>query len=100
VWVAVQSVEGTSHAEARDLFVHLCPCRRARDRHGDRACECRRCDAKAACTKGGQAEAKAQMKQFMKDAKIKTCNQCHAKLAPNYDLKDDAYDQFKKAGGK
>jgi len=29
-----------------------------------------------------------------------SCNQCHSKLAPSYDLKTDAYDQFKKAGGK
>ena len=35
-----------------------------------------------------------------KDAKIKSCNQCHAKLAPKYELKADAVDQFKKAGGK
>jgi hypothetical protein len=55
---------------------------------------------KNACTKGGQAEAKVQMKTFMKSANIKTCNACHSKLAPSYDLKDDAYDQFKKAGGK
>lgn len=55
---------------------------------------------KSACTKGGQPEAKAQMKTFMKSANIKTCNACHSKLAPSYDLKDDAYDQFKKAGGK
>jgi hypothetical protein len=55
---------------------------------------------KAACTKGGQPAAKDAMKKFMKDAKIKTCNACHAKLAPKYELKKDAYDQFKKAGGK
>ena len=40
------------------------------------------------------------MKKFMKDAKIKTCNQCHTKLAPTYELKPDAVEQFKKAGGK
>jgi hypothetical protein len=55
---------------------------------------------KNACTQGGQPAAKDAMKKFMKDAKIKTCNQCHSKLAPNYDMKDDAVDQFKKAGGK
>ena len=55
---------------------------------------------KNACAAGGQKAAKDAMKKFMKDAKIKSCNQCHAKLAPTYDLKPDAYDQFKKAGGK
>src|SRR4051812_47283555 len=56
--------------------------------------------AKDACTKGGQPAAKDAMKKFMKDAKIKSCNQCHAKLAPKYELKADGVDQFKKAGGK
>jgi NAD-dependent SIR2 family protein deacetylase len=56
--------------------------------------------AKNACTKGGQPAAKDAMKKFMKDAKIKSCNQCHTKLAPKYELKKDALDQFKKAGGK
>ncbi len=55
---------------------------------------------KNACAKGGQKVAKDAMKQFMKDAKIKSCNACHSKLAPSYDLKPDALDQFKKAGGK
>jgi hypothetical protein len=50
--------------------------------------------------KNGQASAKDAMKKFMKDAKIKSCNQCHTSLAPKYDLKKDAYDQFQKAGGK
>ena len=50
--------------------------------------------------KDGQAAAKDAMKKFMKDAKIKSCNQCHTNLAPKYDLKKDAYDQFQKAGGK
>jgi hypothetical protein len=36
----------------------------------------------------------------MKDKKIKSCNQCHSKLAPKYDLKADGLDQFFKAGGK
>ena len=44
--------------------------------------------------------AKDAMKKFMKDAKIKSCNACHTKLAPKYELKKDAFDQFKKAGGK
>jgi hypothetical protein len=56
--------------------------------------------AKDACDKGGQPAAKEAMKKFMKDAKIKSCNQCHTKLAPTYELKADAVDQFKKAGGK
>jgi hypothetical protein len=55
---------------------------------------------KQACTKGGQPEAKNVMKAFMKEKKIKSCNICHSKLAPKYDLKDDALDQFQKAGGK
>ena|SRR5688500_9766965 len=56
--------------------------------------------AKSACTKGGQPAAKDAMKKFMKDAKIKSCNACHTKLAPKYELKKDGLDQFKKAGGK
>lgn len=55
---------------------------------------------KSACAKGGQAEAKTVMKAFMKEKKIKSCNQCHSKLAPKYELKADALDQFTKAGGK
>jgi hypothetical protein len=55
---------------------------------------------KEACTKGGQPAAKDAMKKFMKDAKIKSCNACHSKLAPKYELKKDGFDQFKKAGGK
>lgn len=55
---------------------------------------------KQACTKGGQLEAKNAMKAFMKEKKIKSCNQCHAKLAPKYELKKDGLDQFQKAGGK
>jgi len=53
-----------------------------------------------ACTKGGQAEAKKQMQAFNKDKKIKSCNQCHTKLAPNYELKPDGVDQYVKLGGK
>src|SRR5262245_23105299 len=55
---------------------------------------------KSACAKGGQAEAKTVMKAFMKEKKIKSCNVCHSKLAPKYDLKNDALAQFQKAGGK
>ena len=55
---------------------------------------------KQACAKGGQPEAKNAMKAFMKEKKIKSCNQCHSKLAPKYELKADALEQFQKAGGK
>lgn len=55
---------------------------------------------KAACAKGGQKAAKDAMKAFNKQKKIKSCNQCHAKLAPTYALKKDALQQFKKLGGK
>ena len=55
--------------------------------------------AKDACAKGGQPAAKDAMKKFMKDAKIKSCNQCHSKLAPKYELKKDGVEQFQKAGG-
>ncbi|HWO20853.1 MAG TPA: hypothetical protein VNO30_18935 [Kofleriaceae bacterium] len=55
---------------------------------------------KAACTKGGQKEAKDVMKAWNKEKKIKSCNQCHEKLAPNYELKKDGLEQFKKLGGK
>ncbi len=56
--------------------------------------------ARDACAKGGQPAAKDAMKAFMKQAKLKSCNACHSKLAPNYDLKADGLDQFKKLGGK
>jgi len=52
-----------------------------------------------ACAKGGQDAAKAAMKSFMGDKGIKTCNQCHSKLAPSYDLKADGLTQFAKLGG-
>ena len=55
---------------------------------------------KNACTSGGQPAAKDAMKKFMKEAKIKSCNLCHSKLAPTYTLNEKAYDEFKKAGGK
>ncbi|MBC7974756.1 MAG: hypothetical protein H7138_07185 [Myxococcales bacterium] len=55
---------------------------------------------KQACAKGGQKQAKDVMKVFMKEKNIKSCNQCHAKLAPKYELKPDAFEQFTKAGGK
>jgi hypothetical protein len=55
---------------------------------------------KAACAKGGQAEAKAAMKKFMKAKKVKSCNKCHSKLSPTYSLKPDALKRFKALGGK
>ena len=55
---------------------------------------------KQACEKGGQLEAKTAMKAFRKEKKIKSCNQCHERLAPKYELKKDGLDQFQKAGGK
>jgi hypothetical protein len=55
---------------------------------------------KQACQQGGQKAAKDAMKAFNKENKIKSCNQCHAKLAPSYELKADGYEQFVKLGGK
>lgn len=55
---------------------------------------------KAACAKGGQKAAKEAMKAWNKEKKIKSCNQCHSKLAPNYELKKDGVDQFAKLGGE
>jgi hypothetical protein len=55
---------------------------------------------KAACEKGGQKEAKEVMKAWNKEKKIKSCNQCHEKLAPKYELKADGLQQFTKLGGK
>jgi hypothetical protein len=55
---------------------------------------------KDACAKGGQKAAKEAMKAWNKEKKIKSCNQCHTKLAPNYELKPDGLDQFTKLGGK
>jgi NAD(P)H-nitrite reductase large subunit len=53
-----------------------------------------------ACKAGGQDKAKEVMKEFNKANKIKSCNQCHVKLAPSYELKADGLEQFKKLGGK
>ncbi|MEO8845106.1 MAG: hypothetical protein ABI591_05520 [Kofleriaceae bacterium] len=55
---------------------------------------------KQACDKGGQPAAKDAMKAFNKEKQINSCNKCHAKLAPNYELKTDGLAQFKKLGGK
>ena len=62
--------------------------------------------ASDACAKGGQAEAKKAMQAWVKkvkiDGKTPTCSTafCHKTQAPSYDLKDDAYDKFKAAGGE
>lgn len=71
----------------------------------DAAEKCQRSDfktemVKQACEKGGQKAAKDAMKAWMKEKKLKSCNQCHSKLAPTYELKPDAVEQFKKLGGK
>jgi len=71
----------------------------------DAADKCQRSDfktelVKQACEKGGQKAAKDAMKVWMKEKKLKSCNQCHSKLAPTYELKADAVEQFKKLGGK
>jgi hypothetical protein len=54
---------------------------------------------KAACAKDQKA-AKDEMKKFMKAAKIKNCQECHASLAPAYKLKDDGLKKYQDAGGK
>lgn len=66
--------------------------------------KCKRADyktviVKEACEKGGQKAAKDAMKAWSKEKGFKSCNQCHTKLAPSYDLKADGLDQFVKAGG-
>ena len=71
----------------------------------DAADKCQRSDfktemVKQACTTGGQKAAKDAMKAWMKEKKLKSCNQCHSKLAPTYELKTDGVEQFKKLGGK
>jgi len=55
---------------------------------------------KDACAKGGQKAAKEAMKAWNKERKIKSCNQCHSKLAPNYELKKDGLEQYKKLKGE
>ncbi len=77
----------------------------ATESSSDAAASCARKDLKTelvkrACEKGGQQAAKEAMKAFNKEKKIKSCNQCHQKLAPGYELKADAYEQFAKLGGK
>ena len=57
-----------------------------------------------ACKKGGQSEAKKQMKKFLSKAKQKesglNCKSCHTSLSPKYELKPDGLAKFKKLGGK
>jgi hypothetical protein len=55
---------------------------------------------KNACKAAGQEAAKKAMQDWNKEKKIKSCNQCHTKLAPNYPLKADGLEQYKKLGGK
>lgn len=54
---------------------------------------------KKACAEGGQKQAKKVMQAWNKEKKIKTCNACHTKLAPKYELKPDGLQQYKAAGG-
>jgi hypothetical protein len=55
-----------------------------------------------ACKKGGQDEAKKQMKAFMKEAKKKktdlTCASCHKKVGGDYPLKPDGTKLAKELG--
>jgi hypothetical protein len=57
-----------------------------------------------ACQAGGQAAAKKAMKGWLKKAKKKEaaleCSSCHTKLAPDYPLKADGLEHFKRLGGK
>ncbi len=56
-----------------------------------------------ACRKGGQDEAKKQMKAFVKEAKKQhgdlTCNTCHAKVGGDFPLKPDGAKKFQELGG-
>lgn len=55
---------------------------------------------KKACTDGGQKAAKKVMKDWVKTARKKQsdldCKSCHKSLSPNYDLKPDGLELFKK----
>jgi hypothetical protein len=57
-----------------------------------------------ACASGGQAAAKAAMKKWVRTAKKQEskleCKSCHEKLSPDYPLKDDALEHFKRLGGE
>ena len=56
-----------------------------------------------ACKKGGQDEAKKQMKAYLKLAKKKKpdmgCPTCHSKVGGNYPLKADGLKLYKEYGG-
>ena len=54
---------------------------------------------KQACIEG-QEKAKAVMKAWNKEKNIKSCNQCHDKLAPSYSLKTDGLERYRALGGK
>jgi hypothetical protein len=56
-------------------------------------------EVKAACAKDQKA-AKDQMKKFMKEKKLKNCQECHSSLAPEYKLKEDGLKKYKELGGK
>ena len=49
---------------------------------------------KAACAKGGQPAAKTAMQALNKEKGIKSCNDCHASLKPDYKLKEDGLKKF------
>ncbi|MBX3154554.1 MAG: hypothetical protein KF773_01045 [Deltaproteobacteria bacterium] len=53
-----------------------------------------------ACKAGGQEKAKEVMKAFNKEKGLKSCNDCHTKLAPTYELKPDGLEKYEKLGGK
>lgn len=60
---------------------------------------------KEACTgtkakPGTQLDAKAAMQKFNTEHKITKCFECHATLAPQYDLKDTALKHYKELGGQ
>lgn len=55
---------------------------------------------KQACEKGGQAGAITAMKHFDVDRHVSSCTLCHSKLLPDYPLKADGLETFKKLGGK
>src|SRR5690349_20503094 len=59
---------------------------------------------KDACQRGGQDEAKKQMKTFLKEAKKRDasvgCATCHAKVGGDYPLKKDGLKTFRGFGGK
>lgn len=54
---------------------------------------------KAACAKGGQAAAKEAMQAMNKELHLDSCNECHSKLKPSYDLKPDGLKKFQEKKG-